>query len=510
MNNSARIFTSRDDQVDIRSPRTPPHSPIAEESVLGAVLLDNEAVNLAMEIVRPEDFYRPAHSAIFKAMVQLCEKRSPVDVVTLGDMLKSMSALDEVGGFEYIGRLAAAVPSAANVAYYAKIVQSLSMRRKVIHEASEIIEGAFSQEGEVEDFLDSVETRILGLSTSHRRSDIVPVGDLVQDSIRLIEKLLDKKELVTGVSTGFIDLDRMTAGMQASDLIIVAARPSMGKTAFALNLGAHAALRQNRAVAVAEVDNSRVRTGHLGPRDFPNLMTAAAEISETKLYIDDTPALTPTELRAKCRRLHRETPLSLVIVDYLQLMRSPAHAKAREQEISYISRSLKALAKELQVPVVALSQLNRSVESRTDKRPLMSDLRESGAIEQDADIITFIYRDEVYNENSPDKGVAEIIISKQRNGPTGVVKLAFSPNFTRFDNLAYDDEIPGYIPPAENGFDGNGFDHTSSSTNTSNELRFDNRENSRSIKGTFTPAPSQDLYDVEPDTFLSEDDDPLF
>jgi len=530
---AARQFPRADNNssYDASISRLPPHSLLAEESVLGAILIDNEAANVALETVRAEDFYRPAHAMIFKAIAHLVEKRAPIDVITLADTLKSFGALDEIGGFEYLARLSSSVPSASNVGYYTRIVQGLSLRRRVIHQASEIIDSAFSQEGEVEDFLDSVETKILGLSTAHRRSDIMPVGDIIQDSIRQIEKLLDRKELVTGTPTGFIDLDRMTAGMQPSDLVIVAARPSMGKTSFALGIGAHAALRANRAVAVfslemskeqlvlrllcseAEVDNSKVRTGHLGPRDFPNLMTAAAEIAEAKIYIDDTPALTPTELRAKCRRLHRETPLSMIIVDYLQLMRSPAHAKAREQEISYISRSLKALAKELHVPVIALSQLNRSVESRTDKRPMMSDLRESGAIEQDADVIMFIYRDEVYNEDSTDKGTAEIIISKQRNGPTGMVKLAFCNSYTRFDNLAYDDELPNYIDTAQAGNNrpgATGYTQSSSKNSgheTSGDLQFGGKSSPRS--GSTKSLPS-DLYDTEPDVYLSEEEDPLF
>lgn len=451
--------------------RIPPHSVVAEESVLGAILIDNETINAVLEVVRPQDFYRPSHVSIFQAMQTLCEKREPIDVVTLANGLKAQSLLDESGGFEYLAKLAASVPSAANAVHYANIVKELSLRRKVIHTASEIIDSAFEEEAEISEFMDGVETKILALSDSRERSGIVQVGDIVQDSIRIIEELLDKKELVTGVASGFIDLDKLTAGYQPSDLIVVAARPSMGKTSFALGIAAHAAIRGKRRGSVAlfslemskeqlvlrllcseaSVDNSRVRTGHLGERDFPNLMTAAAELAEAQIYIDDTPAITPTELRAKCRRIHRDSPLSLIIVDYLQLMRNPHYSKSREQEISNISRSLKALAKELNVPVIALSQLNRSVESRNDKRPLMSDLRESGAIEQDADIITFIYRDEVYNPESADKGTAEIIIAKQRNGPTGTVRLAFSSQYTRFDNLAYDDELESYSQELHTG-----------------------------------------------------------
>lgn len=512
--NNAAFNNASLSSYDTSISRVPPHSILAEESILGAILLDNEAFNVAIEIINADDFYRPAHAITFQAMVQLVDKRAPIDVITLADTLKSLKSLDEVGGFDYLARLSSSVPSSANVSYYARIVHSLSLRRRIIHEASEIIDEAFAQEGEIEEVLDGVEARILSLSNTHRHSEILPVGDIIQDSIRQIEKLLDRKELVTGTPSGFTDLDRLTAGMQPSDLIIIAARPSMGKTSFALGMGANAALRNNKGVAVfslemsreqlvlrllcslAEVDNSRVRTGHLGPKDFPNLIAAANEIAESQLYIDDTPALTPTELRAKCRRLHRTNPLGMIIVDYLQLMRSPAHAKAREQEIAYISRSLKGLAKELHVPIVALSQLNRSVEGRNDKRPMMSDLRESGAIEQDADVIMFIYRDEVYNEDSPDKGTAEIIISKQRNGPTGMIKLAFSASHTRFDNLAYDDELPDYLATTNN------FDHTKNDKST-NKMNFASTQIDNALV-------VNDLYTVDSDINLSDEEDPYF
>ena len=433
--------------------RIPPHSTEAEESVIGAILLDNEAINVALEIINPTDFYRAAHHAIFSAMLSLTDKREPIDVVTLSQQLKTIAALEESGGIENLVRLASLVPSAANVGYYAKLVKELSLRRKVIHEASEIVNNAFDLEGEVETFLDNAEQRILNVSDYRIKATFHRVSDLVQDSIKLVEKLYDQKELVTGTATGFIKLDAMTAGFQPSDLIILAARPSMGKTAFALNIAQWVGIHKKQNVAVfslemskeqlvlrmlcaeARVNNSKVRTGHLAERDFPRLVDAASQIAEANIFIDDTPALTVTEMRAKCRRLHRENPLSLIVVDYLQLMRSPVYINSREQEIADISRTLKAIAKELGVPVVALSQLNRSLESRNDKRPMMSDLRESGAIEQDADLIMFIYRDEVYNPETIEKGVAEILIAKQRTGPTGHVKLAFSPEFTRFDTL---------------------------------------------------------------------------
>jgi replicative DNA helicase len=326
----------------------------------------------------------------------------------------------------------------------------------VNHTASEAVQEAFNVELNVEEFLDSVEQRFLKVSEYRVRPSFYRVGDVVSESIKMVEQLYDKKEPVTGVPTGFKVLNMITAGFQRSDLIILAARPSMGKTALALSMAQWVGIHENRGVAIfslemskeqivlrmlcseARVGNTKVRTGHLGERDFPKLVDAASKIAEAPIFIDDTPALTITEMRAKARRLHMENPLSLIVVDYLQLMRSPTYSHSREQEISDISRSLKALAKELNIPVIALSQLNRSVESRTDKRPVMSDLRESGAIEQDADLIMFIYRDEVYNDDSPDKGVAEIILSKHRSGAIGTVRVAFSPEFTRFDNLEED------------------------------------------------------------------------
>ena len=439
--------------------RLPPQSIEAEESVLGGILIDNHAINIALERVRPQDFYRAAHKAIYEAMLALSDRREPIDVVTLSHQLRSMGTLEESGGMEQLARLASSVPSAANIGYYAKVVRHMAVRRNVIHTSSEIIQDAFSNEGELDDFLDGVEQKILSIAEDRISSPFSKVGDVVQESIKIVEKLYDQKEPITGVPSGFERLDFMTAGFQPSDLIIIAARPSMGKTALAMSMAQHVGIDKKKGVAVfslemskeqlvlrmlcaeARVSNSKVRTGHLGERDFPKLVDAASRIAEAPVYLDDTPAMTITELRAKARRLHRDQPLSLIIVDYLQLMRSPSYSHSREQEISDISRTLKAIAKELHVPVIALSQLNRSVESRTDKRPIMSDLRESGAIEQDADIIAFIYRDEVYNPESPDKGVAEVIISKQRSGPTGSVRLAFSAEFTRFDTLDEREDI---------------------------------------------------------------------
>lgn len=439
------------------SGRVPPQALEAEESVLGSILLDNQSINACLERIRAEDFYKAAHQTIFEAMATLSDRREPIDIITLGQQLRSMGQLDAIGGAQALSYLASAVPNAANVSYYARMIKEMSIRRRLIHESTDIINSAFELVGDIEEFLDTTEQRILGVSDFRINSSFHKVGDVVQDSIRLVEKLYDQKEPVTGVPSGLMKLDRMTAGFQASDLVIVAARPSMGKTALVLGWSQFVGIYHRKPVAFfslemskeqlvlrmlcseSRINNSSVRTGNLSERDFARIVDGASRISEAEIFIDDTPALTITELRAKARRLHRDHQLGLIVVDYLQLLRSPAYSHSREQEISDISRSLKALAKELNVPVVALSQLNRSVESRTDKRPMMSDLRESGAIEQDADLIMFIYRDEVYNKDTPDKGVAEIIIAKQRTGPTGAVRVAFSGEYTRFDNLEESD-----------------------------------------------------------------------
>ncbi|MCB0318396.1 MAG: replicative DNA helicase [Bdellovibrionales bacterium] len=453
------------------STRIPPQAIEAEKSVLGGVLLDNDAINVAAEFLQAEDFYNGAHRNIFDAMLALYNRREPIDVITLSEQLKAMGSLEAVGGVDSISSLASLVPSAANVPYYVKVIKDKSLRRKLIHEASSLINEAFADTDDLDTFLDSAEQRILSVSDNRTGGNFAKVGDIVQDTIKVVEQLYDQKEIVTGVPSGFKELDKKTAGFQPSDLIIVAARPSMGKTSLAMSMTQNAAIGYSRPAAIfslemskeqlvlrmlcseARVGNSKVRTGHLGERDFPSLVDAASKIADAPVYIDDTPALTITELRAKARRLHNEVGLGMIVVDYLQLLRSPMYAKSREQEISDISRSLKALAKELNIPVIALSQLNRSVEQREDKRPKMSDLRESGAIEQDADVIMFIYRDEVYNELSEDKGTAEIIIGKQRNGPTGTTKLAFLADYTRFENLEqqHPDEMgfmEGDISPA--------------------------------------------------------------
>ena len=438
--------------------KVPPHSIEAEESVIGGILLDNTALDRAIELIIADDFYREAHRRIFRAILDLSERHEPVDLVTLSDALRSRNELQEVGGAAYLAELTERVPTAANVAYYARIVKDKAILRLLISTTTEIALKSYEAPSDVDNFLDEAEHQIFQLSERKAKPSFFRVRDIVVESMKAVEQLYERQELVTGVPTGFVDLDKKTAGLQPGDLIIVAGRPSMGKTAFALNMAQYAAMGGNTGVAVfslemskeqlvlrmlcceARVDQSKVRAGFAAQRDYPKLAIAAERLSEAPIYIDDTPALSVLELRAKARRLkrERESNLGLVIVDYLQLMRGH-NSDSREQEISSISRSLKALAKELSVPVIALSQLNRAVEARADKRPLMADLRESGAIEQDADVIMFLYRPWVYDPKNADEREAEVIIAKQRNGPTGTVPLAFFAEYTRFDNRAQDE-----------------------------------------------------------------------
>ena len=438
--------------------KVPPHSIEAEESVIGGILLDNTALDRAVELIIADDFYREAHRRIFRAILDLSERHEPVDLVTLSDALRSRNELQEVGGAAYLAELTERVPTAANVAYYARIVKDKAILRLLISTTTEIALKSYEAPSDVDNFLDEAEHQIFQLSERKAKPSFFRVRDIVVESMKAVEQLYERQELVTGVPTGFVDLDKKTAGLQPGDLIIVAGRPSMGKTAFALNMAQYAAMGGNTGVAVfslemskeqlvlrmlcceARVDQSKVRAGFAAQRDYPKLAIAAERLSAAPIYIDDTPALSVLELRAKARRLkrERESNLGLVIVDYLQLMRGH-NSDSREQEISSISRSLKALAKELSVPVIALSQLNRAVEARADKRPLMADLRESGAIEQDADVIMFLYRPWVYDPKNADEREAEVIIAKQRNGPTGTVPLAFFAEYTRFDNRAQDE-----------------------------------------------------------------------
>lgn len=436
-------------------------------SVLGGILLENEALNKALELLRPEDFYRDSHRKIFSALIELSEQREPADLVTLTAALQKNGDLQVVGGSAYLGTLVDYVPTAANIVYYCRLVKEKALARQLIHVATEIATRGYDG-GEIEQTLDWAEKSIFEISGMKSRPSYFSTREIMKETFKNIEKLFERKELITGVPTGFTDLDHMTAGLQPSDLIIIAGRPSMGKTAFILNIVEHAGVFSDPAVpvlvfslemskeqlvqrmlcSVSRVDASRLRTGNLVDSDWSKLTNGASMLSEAPIYIDDTPGITVLELRAKARRLKAERNLGLVVVDYLQLMQGH-NAENRQQEISEISRSLKALAKELNVPVIALSQLNRSLENRTDKRPIMADLRESGAIEQDADVIMFIYREAVYcedcrsRERTCEKGHekdAEIIVGKQRNGPIGTVHLTFRGQYTRFENQAKRDE----------------------------------------------------------------------
>ena len=448
------------ENMDLLAQRLPPQSLEAEVSVLGGVLLDNEALSRVLEAINDGDFYREAHRKIFTAILALFERSEPGDLITLTEALKKRGTLEEVGGIEYLNSLANSVPTAANISYYAKIIKEKSILRKLISRSTEIINQVFAVAGDVDDILDHAERTIFEISEDRVRPSFYPIKDIIKSSFKTIERLYEKHQLITGVPTGFPKLDELTSGLQPSDLIIVAGRPSMGKTAFALNITQHAAIEAGIPSAIfslemakeqlalrmlcseAKVDAHRLRGGFLSEADWPKLTRAAGSLSEAPIFIDDTPGISALEMRAKSRRLKAEHNLGLIVVDYLQLMRGRANSDTREQEISDISRSLKALAKELTVPVIALSQLNRRVEERGDRRPQLADLRESGAIEQDADVIIFLYRDEVYNksEDNPNKGKAEIIIGKQRNGPTDKFELAFLDKYTCFENLAYRQE----------------------------------------------------------------------
>jgi len=442
--------------VEASSGKIPPHSLEAEGAVLGGILLDNTAVDRVAEFLSADDFYREAHRKIYRAELELSQRSEPIDLLTLTEILKTRGELVEIGGAAYVSELADRAISAANIQYHARIVREKAILRALIATAAEIVSRGYEAREEVYRFVDEAEQSIYQIAEKKTKASFTRVGEMITETFKQIELLYERKEMVTGVPTGYTDLDRMTAGLQPSDLIIVAGRPSMGKTSFCLNIAEHVAIEKGIGVAVfslemskeqlvlrllcsqGRVDLGKVRTGFLAQKDFPRLAEAAGRIHDAPIYVDDTPALSALELRAKARRLKRtkEANLGLIIVDYLQLMRgSGTREESREQEISQISASLKALAKELKVPVIALSQLNRQVESRNPPKPRMADLRESGAIEQDADVIAFIYRDEVYNPQTRDQGVAEIIIAKQRNGPIGDVRLAFRSEFTRFENL---------------------------------------------------------------------------
>ena len=442
---------------DIARIKMQPHSIEAEQSVLGGLLLSADAWDAVSEAVVDSDFYRPDHRLIFRQIAKLAEASEPVDVITVADKLEARGELDAAGGLPYLAELAQNTPSASNIRAYAQVVRERASLRQLIEAAQEIAESGFNPEGRTSDELvDEAERRIMQISEQGPKAGGPQgVNPLLQAALGRIEELFNSGGDITGLSTGFKDLDGMTSGLQPSDLVIVAGRPSMGKTSFAMNLVEHAILHQERPIlvfsmempadsliirmlsSVGRIDQTRIRNGKLEQEDWPKLSTAVSKLKDVPLYIDDTAALTPTEVRSRSRRVAREHgQLGMIMVDYLQLMQVAGSSEGRTAEISEISRSLKAIAKEFQCPMVALSQLNRSLEQRPNKRPVNSDLRESGAIEQDADVIMFIYRDEVYNEESPDKGVAEIIIGKQRNGPIGICRLAFIGQYTRFENLA--------------------------------------------------------------------------
>ncbi|MBK7518802.1 MAG: replicative DNA helicase [Gammaproteobacteria bacterium] len=443
--------------LDVSSLKVPPHSIEAEQSLLGGLMLSNEAWDRVMELVTEADFYRHEHRLIFAALAALAAASHPFDVITLSEYLNGKDELDSVGGLPYLGDLVRNTPSAANVQAYALIVRERSTMRQLIAAATEISTLNFNPEGRTgAELLEEAERRIMEIGENRvQRGGPEAVNELLRRAVDRIDALYDSKSKITGQSTGFIDLDDRTSGLQRADLVIVAGRPSMGKTAFAMNLVENAVLKQDRPVlvfsmempaesliirmlsSIGRIDQHRLRNGQLLQEDWPRLTAAVSTLKDRPLFIDDTAALSPGELRSRARRLKREHgDLALIMVDYLQLMQVPGSKEGRVNEVSEISRTLKAIAKEFNCPMVALSQLNRALEQRPNKRPVMSDLRESGSIEQDADVIAFIYRDEVYHEDTPDKGVAEIIIGKQRNGPIGTVRLAFIKEFTRFENLA--------------------------------------------------------------------------
>ncbi len=446
--------------------RTLPHNLEAEKCVLGAILINNPAFNQAAEVIDAQDFFRDAHRRIFDTMVALVERSEPIDLVTLKDELTRSGGLDDVGGPAYIASLTDGVPRSANVEYYAKIVKEKSTLRRLIQSATEMLARAYDAEEDADDLLDEAERSIFQIAEHRLRAGFVRLGEMVDSGYQLIEKLQQHKGLLTGVPSGFVELDALTSGFQKSDLVIVAARPSMGKTSLVLNVALHCGIEAGKTVGIfslemakeqlflrmltseARVDAHRFRGGFLGEQDYSRLVEAFARMHDAKVYIDDSPSLGILEMRAKARRLKLERGLDLLVVDYLQLMQGRGRFENRQQELAAISRSLKILAKELDIPILALSQLSRAPEARGDHRPQLSDLRESGALEQDADVVIFIFREDMYaadGDRRPEvEGTAEIIIGKQRNGPTGTVRLAFLKQYTRFENLAR-----GAGPPRE-------------------------------------------------------------
>jgi replicative DNA helicase len=439
---------------ETRVEKIPPQSLEAEMAVLGSMLLDEDAISVACEKIDSTSFYKDAHRKIFEAISGLYSLNKAVDLITLTDELKRAGTLEEIGGVSYLTSLANAVPTAANASYYVGIVKEKSILRTLINNATKIVSLCYESEGNIDEVVDNAEKFIFEVSDKKAHGTYVPLKELVKSSIETIDTLYQKKAHVTGIATGYIDFDIKTAGLQPSDLIVIAGRPSMGKSALALGMAEYAGVISKVPLAVfslemskeqlvqrmlcshAKVDAHKVRTGYLATSDWPRLTAAAGKLSEAPIFIDDTPGISVMELRAKARRLKAHHDIQLIILDYMQLMRGSANIESRQQEISEISRSLKALARELNVPVIAISQLSRAVEARNDHRPQLSDLRESGAIEQDADVVVLLLREEYYNPTSENQGMAEVIISKQRNGPVGSLKLAFIKEYTRFENIA--------------------------------------------------------------------------
>lgn len=433
--------------------RMPPHNMEAEQAVLGAIFLDNEALITCTEIIRSEDFYRTAHQRIFQVMEDLAERGEPVDLVTVTDELKDKKILDEIGGVTYLADLANAVPTAANVEYYAKIIEEKATLRRLIRTATKIVSDGYAQEDEIHSILAEAEKGIMEISQRKMRGGFVSIKDVLLETYDRIEMLSNRQGEVTGVPSGYKDLDQMTSGFQPSDLIIIAARPSVGKTAFALNVAQNVAARAGKTVAIfslemaasqlvsrmicaeGNIDANKMRTGFLGEEDWQKLTMAFGTLSKAPIFIDDTAGITTTEIRSKCLRLKAEHGIGMVLIDYMQLIQGRGRGDSRQQEISEISRTLKMLARELDCPIIALSQLSRAVEQRQDKRPMLSDLRESGSIEQDADVVAFLYRDDYYDQETERQNIIEIIIGKQRNGPVGTVELLFLKEYNKFVSL---------------------------------------------------------------------------
>jgi replicative DNA helicase len=433
--------------------RSLPQSIEAEQSVLGSMIIDKNTIPKVLESLEEEDFYRDGHKVIYRSILEMFRSDIAIDLLTLLEYLKSTDMLERAGGVTYITELSASVPTTANLSAYIKIVSDKSTLRKLIKSSTTIIEESYNNQSNVEDVIDSAEKKIFNIAEKRTTKDFEPLSDVLERGFAQIEKLFNNKGTITGVGSGFTDLDAKTSGFQSGDMVLIAARPSMGKTTFALNIVEHAALKENKSVVVfslemskeqlaykllcseANVDMLRLRTGTLEDKDWENIAMAAGPLSKAKIYIDDTAGVTVMEMRSKCRRLKIEYGIDLIVIDYLQLMSGGSGSDNRQQEVSEISRSIKALAKEMECPVIALSQLSRAPEQRADHRPMLSDLRESGSIEQDADVVMFLYRDEYYNKETEDKNIGECIMAKQRNGPVGTVKLAWLGQYSKFGNL---------------------------------------------------------------------------